>query len=177
MYVPGTGEAHLWRSETTQIDPEWTFLGEKKITLRNPIVDSNLTVVNFIQSEIFVRSEPEVSDVLILSRAHTAGSAVTFSALGGTKVDHGDQIYRENIFGFFSNSTDPEYRRYFDMLRQNKIDLAPAYRVRVLDRLPVDTTLIRIMELTPAHTADTLPPFKKLYPQERQEKLLRGFFK
>lgn len=164
------------RFETIPPTPEWTYVGEQKVTLRNPVADSILSVTDFIRTEIFLRPGTDTPDILLLSRVNKVGNAVIFSVLGGTKTDIEGRTYRENIFGIFSNSTDPEYRRYFDLLRQNKIHLAPAYRVRVLDRLPVDTTLVRAMELTPAHTAETLPPFGKLYPQERKEKLFRGFF-
>ena len=37
--------------------------------------------------------------------------------------------------------------------------------VRVLDRLPTDRVLVRIMELTPGEGTLELPPFAELYPQ------------
>jgi hypothetical protein len=158
------------------LTPEWSYVGEQKITLRNPVADSTLTTTDFIRTEIFFRPDTDTPDVLLLSRVNKAGHAVIFSVLGGTKTEIEGRTYRENVFGVFSNSTDREYCRYFDMLRQNNIPLAPAYHVRVLDRLPVDTTLVRAMELTPARIADTLPPFGKLYPQEKEERFFRGSF-
>lgn len=173
----GQGGVRLRASEAIPVSPDWTHLGEIKVSLRSPVSDSTLTTTDSIRTEIFFRPGPDTPDILLLSCVRKTGSAVAFSFLGGRKTSFGGRYWRENTFGLFSNSTDPEYRRYFDMLRAKNVTLAPAYRVRVLDRLPVETALVRIMELSPAGTASTLPPFSRLYPQERRERIVRPFFR
>lgn len=173
----GQGESRSWSSGIIPVSPDWTRLGEIKVALRSPVSDSTLTTADSIRTEIFFRPGPDTPDILLLSRVRKTGSTVAFSFLGGHKTSFGGRYWRENTSGLFSNSTDPEYRRYFDMLRAKNVSLAPAYRVRVLDRLPVETALVRVMEFSPARTASTLPPFRRLYPQERRERIVRPSFR
>ena len=119
----GQGEPRSWSSGIIPVSPDWMRLGEIKVVLRSPVSDSTLTTADSIRTEIFFRPGPDTPDILLLSRVRKTGSTVAFSFLDGHKTSFGGRYWRENTFGLFSNSTDPEYRRYFDMLRAKNVSL------------------------------------------------------
>ncbi|MBE1424617.1 hypothetical protein H4684_001251 [Desulfomicrobium macestii] len=168
-YQPGAETIFLWRDEPIPLEPEWRYLDEAKVFVRGEIQDSILTPVDEVRSLIFVREGQEPPAILILSRVIKTSQVDIFRYLGGNKKDIEGYPYREAAYGLSSDSTDPEYGQYFEKIRAAGLTPAPEYRVRVLDRLPVDTTLVRIMELTPGKAHLTLPAYGKLYPQERRE--------
>lgn len=173
-FNPETSEATLWGSETIPLEPGWRLIGVEKINLRGRIWDSFLVPIDEVQTMILVRGEKEPS-ILLLSRVVKTGQTEIFTFLGGAKTILGDRPYRENLYGLSSDTTDPEYRRYLEKVRAAGISLAPGYRVRVLDRLPHDTVLVRVMELTPGNATSTLPSYGQMYPQEIQELIRRRF--
>lgn len=166
-YQPGSDTIYLWQNEPIPLQPEWRYLGEETVGVRGEILDSAHIALDEIRSLIFVRGEQP--EFLILSRVHKTSQTEIFRYLGGTKTLIEGYPYRENVYGLSADTTDPEYRRYFEKIRAAGISPAPGYTVRVLDRLPVDTALVRIMELVPGEASLTLPPYGKLYPQERLE--------
>ena len=168
-YQPGADTIFLWRNEPIPLDPGWRYVDEVITHVRGELQDSFLTPVDEIRSLIFVREEQEHPAILILSRVIKTSQVDIFRYLGGTKTVIEGYPYRENAYGLSANSTDPEYGQYLEKIRAAGLAPAPEYKVRILDRLPVDTTLIRIMELTPGKSHLTLPAYGKLYPQERRE--------
>lgn len=170
-YRPGAGEVSLWQSEKIPLEPQWRYIGVEQITVRGRIWDTSLVPMDQMQTMIFVQEGEETPSILLLSRVVKTGHDGIFKFLGGTKTTLGDRSYRENLYSLSSQTTDPEYRRYMDKVRNAGLTLAPDYRVQVLDRLPMDTVLVRVMELTPGSGSLALPSFGKLYPQERQELL------
>ncbi|MDY0227995.1 MAG: hypothetical protein RBR38_14340 [Desulfomicrobium apsheronum] len=168
-YQPGADTVFLWRNEPIPLEPDWRYLDEEKVLVRGEIQDSILTPVDEVRSLIFVREGQEPPAILILSRVIKTSQVDIFRYLGGIKKDIEGYPYREAAYGLSSDSTDPEYGKYLEKIRAAGLTPAPEYRVRVLDRLPVDTTLVRIMELTPGKAHLTLPAYGKLYPQERRE--------
>ena len=168
-YQPGADTIFLWRDEPIPLEPEWRYLDEAKVFVRGEIQDSILTPVDEVRSLIFVREGQEPPAILILSRVIKTSQVDIFRYLGGNKKNIESYPYREAAYGLSTNSTDPEYGQYLEIIRAAGLTPAPEYRVRVLDRLPVDTTLVRIMELTPGKAHLTLPAYGKLYPQERRE--------
>ena len=173
-YQPGAEKIFLWKNEPIPLESGWRYLGEEAIGVRGEILDSSLVSLDEIRSLIFVRGdEPEF---LILSRVTKTSQPEIFRYLGGTKTPIEGYPYRETVYGLRADTTDPEYRRYFEKIRAAGISPNPEYTVRVLDRLPVDTTLVRIMELAPGHSSLALPAFGKLYPQERLEPFPRRDF-
>lgn len=175
-YQPGADTIFLWRGEPIPLESQWRYLGEEKISVRGEIWDSFLTPVDEVNSLVFVREDKGAPEFLILSRVMKTSQIEIFRYLGGTKVVIEGYPYREDSYALSSDTTDPEYRRYLDMIRAAGIAPAPAYKVRVLDRLPVDTAMVRIMELSPRGGHRQLPAYGKLYPQERLELLQRRFF-
>lgn len=176
LYQPEAGEVFLWRSEPVPIDPDWQYVGSQKVTVRGTVWNSHLAPADEIQTLIFVRGGQDAPSILLLSRVIKTGQTEIFSVLGGSKTLVRDLPYRETRYGLASETTDPEYRRYFEVIREAGLVPAPTYGVRILDRLPLDTALVRIMELTPAKVNADMPPFGKLYPQEKLEVLPRSFF-
>jgi hypothetical protein len=176
LYQPGAREIFLWRSESIPLEPGWRLVGTQKITVRGRVWNSNLTPADEVQTLIFAREGQDKSSILLLSRVAKIGTTEIFSFLGGTKALIQGLPYREARYGLASDTTDPEYRRYFEAVREAGLVPAPTYSVRILDRLPLDTALVRIMELTPADVHADLPSFGKLYPQEKLEVLPRPFF-
>jgi hypothetical protein len=168
-YQPGADTIFLWRDEPIPLEPGLRYLDEAKVLVRGEIQDSILTPVDEVRSLIFVREGQESPAILILSRVIKTSQVDIFRYLGGTKIDIEGYPYREAAYGLSSDSTDPEYGQYLEIIRAAGLTPAPEYRVRVLDRLPVDTALVRIMELTPGKAHLTLPAYGKLYPQERRE--------
>lgn len=168
-FNPETNEATLWGSETIPLEPGWRLIGVEKINLRGRIWDSFLVPIDEMQTMILVRGEEKEPSILLLSRVVKTGQTEIFTFLGGTKTILGDRPYRENLYGLTSDTADPEYRRYLEKVRAAGISLAPSYQVRVLDRLPHDTVMVRVMELTPGNATSILPSFGKMYPQEIQE--------
>ena len=175
-YQPGAETISLWQNEPIPLGHEWRYLGEERVGVRGEILDSSLTPSDEVRSLLFVRESGQAPGVLILSRVVKASQIEIFRYLGGTKTDIEGLPYRETAYGLSADTTNPEYRRYFEKLRAAGISPAPEYKVRVLDRLPVDTALVRIMELTPGKAHLTLPAYGKLYPQERLEPIHRRFF-
>jgi len=173
-YQPGSDTIHLWRGEPIPLHPEWRYLGEEKVGVRGEIQDSSLIALDQIRSLIFVRGEEP--EFLILSLVTKTSQTEIFRYLGGTKTPIEGYPYRENVYGLSADTRDPEYRRYFEKIRAAGISPAQEYTVRVLDRLPVDTALVRIMELAPGNSSYALPAYGKLYPQERLEPLPRRNF-
>lgn len=168
-HQPGASEISLWRDERIPLAPDWRFLDAERIPVRGAIWNSNLSPSDQIDTLIFTRATDSGTAILLLSRVDKTGRLEIFRYLGGTKTEMGGQTYREARYGLDANSTDPEYMRYFMAMSQAGVPLAENYVVRVLDRLPVDTTLIRVMELTPGPAAPPLPNYGMLYPQERKE--------
>ncbi|ACU91481.1 hypothetical protein [Desulfomicrobium baculatum] len=175
-YQPGADTVFLWRNEPIPLEPGWRYVDEVSTHVRGELQDSFLTPVDEIRSLIFVREEQEHPAILILSRVVKTSQVDIFRYLGGTKTIIGGYPYRENAYGLSANSTDPEYGQYFEKIRASGLVPAPEYKVRILDRLPVDTTLIRIMELTPGKSHLTLPAYGKLYPQERPDSIRHRTF-
>lgn len=175
-YRPGAETISLWQNEPIPLEPGWRYLGEEKASVRGELLDSSLTPIDEVRSLLFVRETGQAPEFLILSRVIKASQIEIFRYLGGTKTDIEGFPYRETLYGLNADTADPEYRRYFEKIRAAGISPAPAYKVRVLDRLPVDTALVRIMELTPGVRFQTLPAFGNLYPQERLEPFHQRFF-
>ena len=174
-FNPETNEATLWGSETIPLEPGWRLIGVEKINLRGSIWNSFLVPIDEMQTMILVRGEEKDPSILLLSRVIKTGQTEIFTYLGGAKTILGDRPYRENLYGLTSDTTDPEYRRYLERVRASGISLAPSYRVRVLDRLPHDSVLVRVMELTPDNMTSSLPSYGQMYPQEIQELIRRRF--
>jgi hypothetical protein len=175
-YQPGADTIFLWRGEPIPLEAQWRYLVEEKISVRGEIWDSILTPVDEVESLIFMREDRGVPEFLILSRVIKTSQIEIFRYLGGTKAILEGYPYREDSYALSSDTTDPEYRRYLDKIRAAGITPAPTYKVKVLDRLPVDTAMVRIMELSPGQGHRQLPAYGKLYPQERLELLQRRFF-
>ncbi len=175
-YQPGADTISLWQNEPIPLEPGWRYLGEERVGVRGKILDSSLIPTDEVRSLLFVRENGQAPEFLILSRVIKANQVEIFRYLGGTKTDIEGFPYREALYGLSADTADPEYRRYFESIRTAGISPAPAYIVRVLDRLPVDTALVRIMELTPGDRHPSLPAFGNLYPQERLEPFHQRFF-
>ncbi len=175
-HLPENGMITFWGEEHIPIGPEWTLQGPVKIMVRGSIENSNLQPADLIQTLVYSTQEESSPSILLLTRATSAGTLANYRYLGGNKVEHGNTIYRETLYSLDADSTDPEYRRYFDLIRTKGREPAPSYLVRVLDRLPVDTVLIRIMELSPGQGHAPLPSYGRLYPQERNELIRRDIW-
>lgn len=174
-YQPGASEVVLWSDERIPIEPGWRFLGTETVSVRGDIRDTALSAIDHMQSLVFVREGERVPSILLLSRVIKTGDTEVFVFLGGTKTALGDETYRENSFSLSGETTDQEYRRYLERVRAEGLGVAPNYTVRVLDRLPVDSVLVRVMELTPGDGPSPLPAYGKLYPQERLDPILNNF--
>jgi hypothetical protein len=174
-YTPGATEVVLWGSESIPIGPEWRFIGEEQASVRGKIRDTTLTPVDFVQTLVFVQEGEGPASILLLSRVIKTAGREVFVFLDGDKTELGGREYRESLYYLSSSTTDPEYRRYLAKVSDAGVTLASSYRVRVMDRLPVDTVLTRVMELTPGEGTSQLPPFARLYPQERLDPIIRGF--
>ena len=174
-YRPGAAEVVLWGSESIPIEPGWRYIGDEQVSVRGKIRDTALTPVDFVQTLVFVKEGEGPASILLLSRVVKTAGREVFVFLGGDKTELGGRDYRESLYYLSSSTTDPEYRRYLAKAASAGGTLASSYRVRVLDRLPVDTVLTRVMELTPGEGASQLPPFARLYPQERLDPIIRGF--
>lgn len=174
-YQPGAGEVVLWGSEAVPIEPGWRFIGKEQVTVRGRIRDTVLTANDLVQTLVFVREGDAGPSIMLLSRVIKTGSREVFVFLGGAKTELNGREWRENLYTLSSAIEDPEYGAYLQKAASSGVGLAPAYSVRVLDRLPLDTVLLRVMELTPGDGASTLPPYARLYPQERHEPIVRGF--
>ena len=174
-YQPGASEVVIWGSEAIPIEPGWRFLGEEKVSVRGRFRDTALTPIDHLQTLVFAREGDGGPSILLMSRVVKTSPREVFVFLGGGKTVIDGRMYRDNLYGLSSDTADPEYRRYFDMVAAAGLTPAPSYSVRILDRLPVDSVLVRVMELTPAETASTLPPYGRLYPQELRDNIMRGF--
>jgi hypothetical protein len=143
--------------------------------VRGDIRDTALSALDHMQTLVFVREGEGAPSILLLSRVIKTGDTEVFVFLGGTKTALGDETYRENSFSLSGETTDQEYRRYLERVRAEGLGVAPNYTVRVLDRLPVDSVLVRVMELTPGDGPSPLPAYGRLYPQERLDPILNNF--
>jgi hypothetical protein len=169
-YQPGATDVTLWGSTRIPIDPDWQYVGVEKITVRGNLRDTALTPLDHMQTLVFVRQGEETPSILLLSRVIKTPGPETFVFLGGSKTPLGDATYRESRFSLSGQTADPEYRRYLERVREAGHGLASGYAVRVLDRLPVDQVLVRVMELTPGEGGGSpLPAYGRLYPQERHD--------
>lgn len=175
-HQPGASEISLWRGERIPLDPAWRYLGAERIPVRGAMWNSNLVPSDQVETLVFTQATEVGTAILLLSRVDKNGGIEIFRYLGGEKTELAGQTYREARYGLDANATDPEYGRYFAAVTQAGLSLAPHYAARILDRLPVETTLIRVMELTPGPAAPPLPRYGRLYPQERRETLPRPFF-
>lgn len=174
-YRPGATEVVMWGSESVPIEPGWRFIGDEQLIVRGKIRDTSLTASDQMQSLVFVREGNGPASILLVSRVFKTAEREIFVFLDGSKTDLGGREYRESLYFLSSSTTDPEYRRYFEKVAGAGVALSPSYRVKVLDRLPLDTVLVRVMELTPGEGTSQLPPYGKLYPQERNDLIIRDF--
>lgn len=175
LYQPGDAEVALWGSETIPVEPGWRYIGAEQFNVRGETRDTSLPPIDLIQTLVFVREGEGPASILLMSRVVKTGDQEVFVFLGGYKTELNGRTFRESLYGLPSETTDPEYRRYLARASAAGAELAPIYRVKVLDRLPVDTVMIRAMELTPGKITSSLPPYGKLYPQERLDPLFRDF--
>lgn len=175
-YQPGEDFISLWRGEQIHLDQAWSYLGAVQTPVRGMILDGNLTPVDQIKTLIFVQNTDTGSALLLFSRVDKISPLEIFRYLGGHKVEIEGKPYREAYYGLDLNAADFEYHRYFAAVQEHGFSLAPHYRVRVLDRLPVDSTLVRVMELYPGTAPEFLPSYGRLYPQERREPLPHHIF-
>lgn len=175
-YQPGSDTVFLWQDEPIPIEPGWKYLDEATVSVRGKIHDTSLTPIDVVRSLIFVRDGETHPSILILSRVIKTNQVDIFRFLGGTKTIIAGYPYREATYGLSADSADPEYGQYLERIRAAGLIPAPEYTVRVLDRLPVDTALVRIMEVTPGKTHLALPAYGKLYPQERAQLFHRQRF-
>lgn len=173
-YQPGAKEVVLWGSESIPIEPGWRFVGDEQVTVRGKIWDTFLTPFDLVQTLVFVREADGPASILLLSRVIKTEPLEVFIFLGGDKTELGGKEYRESLYFLSSSTTDPEYRRYLAKVADVGVALAPSYRVRVLDRLPINSIMVRVMELTPRDGASQLPSYDALYPQERLDPLIRS---
>ena len=169
LVQPGATEISLWRSEPIPLEPGWRHLGTERFLVRGEIWNSSLPPMDQIETMLFVREGEKGPHLLFLSRVLKTGFTEIFTFLGGSKTFIAGYAYREGSYGLSSDTGDAEYKRYFGRIRQEGLTPAPAYSVLVRDRLPIDTVLIRIMELVPGEAWPELPAFGKLYPQESLE--------
>jgi len=175
-YQPGASDVTLWGSERIPLDPAWRYVGPENLTVRGDLRDTALTPLDHMQTLIFVRGDEEAPSILLLSRVIKSPGLEEFVFLGGTKTLLGDVSYRESGFTLSKQTEDPEYRRYLDRVHAGGIPLASGYSVRVLDRLPTNQVLVRIMELTPDEGGGTsLPAYGRLYPQELEDVIRNRF--
>lgn len=175
-YDPSTHELALWGTERFLLDPDWQFAGHLAFSVRGQLWNSNLTPIDRMETLVFFRPTQGLPELLLASRVRKNTVTEYFRFLGGDKINIRSHAYREALYALSANSTDREYRRYLQHAHAQGIAVAPSYRVRVLDRLPMETTLTRIMICTPGTASTPLPPFGKLYPQERKESVPRHFF-
>lgn len=175
-YAPDTAQVRLWREETATVPPGWKFLTTLTVSVRGAIWNGGLDPLDEVSSVIFTRDTTDGPAMLVMSTATKTGGNIIFRYLGGDKLSLDNRLYREAIYGLESETGDGEYARYLEALRSAGLSPAATYRVRVLDRLPVDTALIRIMECTPGTASVPLPPFAELYPQEHLEPFLNVRF-
>lgn len=173
-YQPGAKEVVLWNSESIPIEPGWRFVGDEQVTVRGRFWDTFLTPFDLVQTLVFVREADEPASILLLSRVIKTEPLEVFIFLGGDKTELGGIEYRESLYFLSSSTTDPEYSRYLAKVAGAGVALAPSYSVRVLDRLPLNSVMVRVMELTPSEGASQLPPYDKLYPQERLDPMIRS---
>ncbi len=169
-YQTGATEIRLWRNERIPLAPHWRYLGTERMTVRGEYWNSHLTPTDRVETLVFAKEGIDGGSFLLASRVVKTGTIDIFRFLGGNKTDLEGVAYREAHYGLDANSTDPEYQRYLNVLSTAGFTLAPHYAVRVLDRLPLDTVLVRIMELTPGHATLPLPAYGRLYQQERLER-------
>lgn len=175
-YQPGASEISLWRGERIPLDPAWHYLGDKRLPVRGALWTGNLVPSDQVETLIFTQATDSGTAIMLLSRIDKTGGIEVFRPLGGIKTELAGQAYRQVRYGLDANSADSEYSAYFSTVRQAGLPLAPRYTARIFDRLPLDTVLIRIMELTPGMANQPLPSYGRLYPQERRETLPRHFF-
>lgn len=176
-YRPGASEVTLWGAERIPLDPAWRYVGAESLTVRGDLRDTSLTPLDHMQTLIFVREDEKAASILLLSRVVKSPGLEKFVFLGGTKTTFGDVSYRESGFTLSEQTEDAEYRRYLDRVRAEGLPLAPGYSVRILDRLPADQVLVRVMELTPGEGGGTsMPAYGRLYPQEVED-LIRNRFR
>ncbi len=175
-YQPGARDVTLWGSAKIPLDPVWHYVGAESITVRGDLRDTSLTPLDHMQTLVFVQKDETRPAILLLSRVIKSPGPEVFVFLDGAKTVLEGVTYRESLFSLSGQTSDPEYRRYLERINAEGHGLASHYSARVLDRLPVDQVLVRIMELTPAKGGGTaLPPYARLYPQERQD-IIRSRF-
>ena len=175
-YQAGAGEVTMWGSAKIPVDPAWRYVGSESITVRGDLRDTALAPLDHMQTLVFVRDGETRPAILLLSRVIKSPGPETFVFLGGAKTVLGDATYRESLYSLSGQTSDPEYKRYLERVNAEGHELAASYSVRVLDRLPVDQVLVRIMELTPGEAGGTaLPAYARLYPQEREDIIRRRF--
>ncbi|MDY0274918.1 MAG: hypothetical protein RBR42_05695 [Desulfomicrobium sp.] len=167
--VTEDGLVHLWGRETFPVDPEWEYLQTIKFDVQGQAWNALVQPQDKMQTMIFVRQDQEPPALLLLSRVNKLNRQVIYRPLGGHKTEINGRPFREQTFGLDADTDDLEYSKYVALVRDLGVALAPIYSVRVLDRLPLDTVLIRAMELYPGQATIKLPSYGKLYPQEIQD--------
>lgn len=173
--LPENGTVRLWREETLPVS-DWTYVDTLRLSVRGAMWNSNLTPVDALSTTLFTRQTPDGPALLLVTRVVKTTNTEIFRYLGGSKTEFNGQTYRESVYALAATSTDPEYRRYVSVLHEAGVQTAPCYRVRVLDRLPTDSSLVRVMELTPGEGGTELPTYGRLYPQEKREPVPGHFF-
>lgn len=167
--VTEDGLVQLWNRETFPVGPEWKYLQTVKISVQGLAWNAIVQPRDEMQTMLFVRQDQDPPALLFLSRVTKLNRQVIYRPLGGHKAEIQGRPFREQTLGLDSDTDDVEYSKYLNLLRESGVALAPTYSVRVLDRLPLDTVLIRVMELCPGQATMVLPSYGKLYPQEIQD--------
>lgn len=169
VYTPGAETLTLWHDEQIPLDPNWRYVDTTMFLVQGKMWNSYLSIADPMETMLFARPTEAGQEILLVSRVAKVQALSTFIFLNGTKQEYGSHLYRQAYYALCPDTSDSEYRRYFALLHTAGIPLAQSYRVEVLDRLPLDTTLVRIMRLYPGTEQLPLPSYAKLYPQERHE--------
>lgn len=167
--VTEDGLVHLWGRETFPVGPEWKYLQTIKFDVQGQAWNALVQPQDKMQTMIFVRQDQEPPALLLLSRVKKLNRQIIYRPLGGHKAEINGRLFREQTFGLDADTDDLEYSKYMTLVRDLGVTLAPTYLVRVQDRLPLDTVLIRAMEFYPGQATIKLPSYGKLYPQEIQD--------
>jgi hypothetical protein len=163
-YQPGADKVFCGGENPFPWKPGWRYLGEEKISVRGEIWDSILTPVDEVRSLIFVRED------------RRPGNPDPFPGrqdqpdrdfpLPGRNQDRSSKAYpyREEAPMACLRTRRTRNTGGTGHDPRSRDHPGPSYAVKVLDRLPVDTAMVRIMELTPdrgsqncPHTASSTP--------------------
>lgn len=164
-----TRTVRLYSPVVVEIPAGYAFAGSLRTRVVGKGDIATRVPVDTMESEVFTAPDK----VMLTQRLIKSDRFYHFRFLGGEKADAWGYTWRTADYVLDTTAPDAEFAQYIAFLNGAGVKLPAKARVHMLDRLSGDFVLMRVVTISyDAAAGDMtglapLPPFSKLYDQEK----------